>query len=57
MPYQLQGRLTRLRALRVRKEIPSDLLKKVIGCDMSDSAIDTFKANMALNDLGNIKRR
>lgn len=56
MPYLLQGGFIRLRALRARKEIPDELLNHVKGCDMSEAAIETFKANIKLNGLGLLKR-
>ena len=40
-----------LRALRFRKEMPEDLIQKVIGCDLSVCAINTFKRNLILNGL------
>ncbi len=42
-----------LRALRFRKEIPNSLINKVIGCDFSKSAIETFRRNLILNGLEN----
>lgn len=57
MLYQHQGKITSLRALRVRKEMPDELLSKVIGCDMSETAIETFKENMKLNELGRLNRQ
>ena len=52
MLYLQQGELIRLRALRTRKEIPDHLLSKVIGCDLSESAIASFKQNLKFNGLG-----
>ncbi len=42
-----------LRALRFRKEFPEELIDKVIGCDMSELAIQIFKKNLKLNNLEN----
>ena len=44
---------TGLRALRFRKELPDNLIKKVIGCDLSEIAIKIFKKNLELNNLQN----
>lgn len=40
-----------LRALRFRKEIPEEMIEKVVGCDLSDQAINIFHKNIELNEL------
>lgn len=51
MRYLPQGRLTRLRALRVAKEIPKELISSITACDLSETSRDIFVKNLKLNGI------
>lgn len=49
--FQHQGDLIRLRALRVFKELPRDLIGNVNACDLSEFSRTIFHKNLDLNEL------
>ena len=54
MRLQQVGFLKRLRALRMRKELPEKYINKIVGCDVSENAISNFSDNLVLNGLSNL---
>ena len=51
MLFQHRGYFIRLRALRVAKEIPTNLISSVTANDLSLTSKDLFNKNLALNNL------
>ena len=45
------GSLIRLRALRTVSELPDDLIKQVVACDLSETSFAIFTKNLELNQL------
>jgi tRNA (guanine26-N2/guanine27-N2)-dimethyltransferase len=50
-PYQPQGSVIRLRALRIAKELPKTHISSVTACDLSETSKDIFMKNLKLNEI------
>jgi tRNA (guanine26-N2/guanine27-N2)-dimethyltransferase len=56
MPCLHQGKLTRLRALRVAKELPDSHISSITACDLSETSREIFMKNLKLNEIENDPR-
>lgn len=45
------GKFKSLRAIRTISEIPKDLIKQIVACDLSETSFEIFKKNLDINNL------